>query len=250
MIHEREGAGSKGIHSRHRRCAANIKESSPLMTRRHAIATAAATGLAACSSVAAFAAMKRKMTIHLVPGSIGVQATQQEAIAFAKQYGFESVEANGAYLATLPPAEVDKIREDVQKAGLVWGNAGLTVDFRKDAETFNTGMAQLPAIAKALQRAGVTRIGTWISPAHASLTYTANMKQHAERLRKIAAVYADHGQRLGLEYVGPKTLWTSNRYPFVHSMAEMKDLIAAIGARSGRDCGGHRVFAQRGHCLR
>ena len=34
--------------------------------------------------------------------------------------------------------------------------------------------------------------------------------------------------RLGLEYVGPKTSWASRRYPFIHTMAEMKDLIAEI----------------------
>jgi sugar phosphate isomerase/epimerase len=175
--------------------------------------------------------MKRKMTIHLVPGSIGVQATQQEAIAFARQFGFESVEAQGPYLATLSNPEIDAIAASVKSAGLVWGNAGLPTEFRKDAETFEKGLQQLPGIAKALQRAGVTRIGTWISPAHGSLTYTANLKQHAERLRRVCAILGDHGQRLGLEYVGPKTLWTSNRYPFIHSMAEMKDLIAAIGSR-------------------
>ena len=111
----------------------------------------------------------------------------------------------------------------VKAAGLVWGNAGLTVDFRKDTGTFEQGLRELPAISQALQRAGVTRIGTWISPAHPLLTYTANMKQHTDRLRMIARVLADQGQRLGLEYVGPKTLWTSNRYPFLHSMAEMKE---------------------------
>lgn len=202
------------------------------MNRRQLFTTAAASVAALHLTSSKALAMKRKMTIHLVPGSIGVTANQMETIAFAKQYGFESVEAHGGYLATLSPAEIDKVAAEVRNSGLVWGNAGLTVEFRKDDATFNDGLKQLPAVAKALQRAGVTRVGTWISPSHASLTYVANLKQHADRLRKVAAILGDHGQRLGLEYVGPKTLWTSNRYPFVHSMAEMKDLIAAIGARN------------------
>jgi sugar phosphate isomerase/epimerase len=41
-------------------------------------------------------------------------------------------------------------------------------------------------------------------------------------------VLGDHGVRLGLEYVGPKTSWSSSRFPFIHTMAEMKDLIAEI----------------------
>ncbi len=192
------------------------------ITRREIAALAFAAAIQAKN-------MKRKMTIHLVPGSIGVQATQQEAIVFAKQYGFESVEANGSYLATLSNGEIDAIAASVKSAGLVWGNAGLPTDFRKDAETFDKGLQQLPGVAKALQRAGLTRVGTWISPAHASLTYTANMKQHADRLRAVCKILGDHGLRLGLEYVGPKTLWTSNRYPFLHSMAETKDLIGLIG---------------------
>ena len=72
-------------------------------------------------------------------------------------------------------------------------------------------------------------MSTWLSPCDDKLTYTANFKQHATRLREVAKVLADHGVRFGLEYVGPKTLWSSKRYPFIHSMAEMKDLLAAIG---------------------
>ncbi len=72
-------------------------------------------------------------------------------------------------------------------------------------------------------------MSTWLSPCDDKLTYTANFQQHATRLREVAKVLADQGVRFGLEYVGPKTLWSSKRYPFIHSMAEMKDLLAAIG---------------------
>ena len=34
----------------------------------------------------------RKITISLSPGSIGVKATQEQAIEFAHYYGFEAVE--------------------------------------------------------------------------------------------------------------------------------------------------------------
>lgn len=172
---------------------------------------------------------KRKMTIHLVPGSIGVELTQREAIEAAKRYGFEAVAPDGVYLASVDAAEIDALTSEVRGLGLVWGNAGLTVDFRKDAQTFESDLAKLPAVAKALQRAGVTRMGTWISSSHATLTYLANFRQHTERLRKITTVLGAHGIRLGLEYLGPKTLWSSKRYPFIHTMAECKELISAVG---------------------
>ena len=46
--------------------------------------------------------------------------------------------------------------------------------------------------------------------------------------REVGKVLGDHGVRLGLEYVGPKTSWSATRYPFIHTMAEMRELIAAI----------------------
>ena len=67
-------------------------------------------------------------------------------------------------------------------------------------------------------------------PCHDKLPYLRNFRQHAARLRAVAKVLEEHGVRLGLEYVAPKTLWASRRYPFIHTMAEMKELIAEMNA--------------------
>ena len=171
----------------------------------------------------------RKMSISLSPGAIGVKATQEQAIEFAHYYGYEAVEPYGETLAGLSASQVNDLAAKVAGQRLMWGSAGLTVEYRKDLTTFEAGMAKFPAVAKALAAAGVKRVSTWIMPASEELTYSQNMKQHAERLRAIATVCKDNGQRLGLEYVGPKTLWTARRFPFLHTMAECKDLIGAIG---------------------
>jgi hypothetical protein len=78
----------------------------PMMNRRSFVAKTALTGLAAtvASSPIAFAQSRspnRKMTINLVCGALGIKVKQQEAIDLAHQFGFESVEANGPYLASL-----------------------------------------------------------------------------------------------------------------------------------------------------
>jgi sugar phosphate isomerase/epimerase len=83
-------------------------------------------------------------------------------------------------------------------------------------------------VALALQKAGVQRVGTWLMPCHDSLTYLQNLRQHAKRLGEVARVLKEHGQRLGLEYVGTQTVRNRRKYPFVHTMAETKELIAEI----------------------
>lgn len=171
----------------------------------------------------------RKFTMNLSCGSIGVRADPREAIRLARRFGFESVEPSPQFLAGLSGDQLQELRAELKTGGLVWGAAGLPVDFRRDDDRFKSGLAKLPELARALRRAGVTRLGTWVSPGHASLPYEVNFKQHAARLREVARVLGDAGQRFGLEYVGPKTSWGKSPHPFIHDMAGMKKLIAAIG---------------------
>src|SRR5690606_15503316 len=91
------------------------------------------------------------------------------------------------------------------------------------------GLAALPGIAGALAKAGATRMGTWLSPSHDELTYLKNFSRHRDRLREVAKILGDHGIRLGLEYVGTQRLLVGGRYPFLHTLAETRELIDSIG---------------------
>jgi sugar phosphate isomerase/epimerase len=188
----------------------------------------AAAGLTAWPRGAAAGQTKRKFTMDLVCGAIGVNADQSEAIRLAHAYGFESVAPSPQHLAGLSDGQLDELLTDLRTKGLVWGAAGLPVNFRRDEAAFRDDLAKLPRLAQGLQRAGVTRVGTWISPNHQQLTYVQNFRQHAARLREIAKILGDCELRFGLEYVGPKTSWTTARHPFIHTMAETKDLLAEI----------------------
>jgi sugar phosphate isomerase/epimerase len=171
----------------------------------------------------------RKFTMDLSWGAIGVRANQLQAIEYAAKYGFESVYSDPGFLSSLDDAARAELAATMKEHGIIWGAAGLPVEFRKDEGTFQEGLKKLPAMAKAMQLAGVTRVGTWLRPYHNDLTYVANFRQHARRLRECVKVLGDHGQRFGMEYVGPRTLWASTRHSFIHTMAETKDLIAEIG---------------------
>lgn len=203
---------------------------SNLLNRRQA--ALAIVGLATTTTHALALQTKRKFTMDLCPGRLGVNAGQQATIELAAQFGFESVEPLGASLAELSDAGNKEMLDLLASKKLVWGAAGLSVEFRKEEARFQTDMQQLPAIARALNRAGVTRVGTWLGPSHSSLTYRANFDQHANRLGAVAKVLRDHGLSLGLEYVGPRTSWTRGRYAFIHTMAETKELLAAIDANN------------------
>jgi sugar phosphate isomerase/epimerase len=198
------------------------------MNRREFIGAAMAAALAGTAGVAR-PKPERKMKLQLGWGSIGVRATQTEAMALAQRFGFEAVEVSTEFIAGLSDEDLKKVLEDLNEKKLVWGTAGLGVDFRGDEAKFLKGMQGLPRHASALKKAGVTRMGTWVMPCHESFTYLQNFKLHATRLREIGKVLKDNGLRLGLEYVGTQTMRDSKKFPFLHTMAECKELIAEIG---------------------
>jgi sugar phosphate isomerase/epimerase len=201
--------------------------------RRTFLKAAAASALAGQAILrakpAAAARKKRKFTMALVCGSIGVKADQRESIRLAAAHGFESVAPSPQYLATLSAGQLEELLADLKSKNVVWAAAGLPVNFRSDQATFDSGIKKLPELADALQRAGATRVGTWITPTHDTLPYADNLRQHGARLGEAARILADRGLRLGLEYVGPKTSWTKAKYPFVHNMVQAQELVAATG---------------------
>lgn len=170
----------------------------------------------------------RQFTMALHCGAIGVQADLGRSIELAAEHGFEAVEPRAGDLAGMSDDQRKTLLDDMRAKGLVWSVAGLPVNFRQDEAAFVDGLKKLPELAQALQAVSVDRMGTWISPSHPELTYLRNFSLHAKRLAAVARILEDHGIRLGLEYVGPKTSWSAKRYPFIHTLHETKELVAEM----------------------
>ena len=204
------------------------------LNRRDFLTTAGmgAAGLATFevpSAMGLAAVNERRFFVVLSCGRIGVKASFREAIDLAVKYGFEGVDPDAGYFAGLSNDDLKKLLDELKAKNLKLGASGLPVDFRKDEATLSEGLKKLSTVAGILEKAGVTRVTTWIMPCSDELTYLQNFRRHASRLRDCAAILKEHGQRLGLEYVSPKTLWRSQRHPFVHTLSEIKELITAIG---------------------
>ncbi len=194
-----------------------------------ALAAATSALLPTRSQTPSAPAASRRFRLCLAPGSVGVKADQKQTIDLAHRFGFEAVEPFAGTIANLPADQRTALVAELKSLGLVWGAADLPVEFRQDDARFDEGLQRLPRTAEALAGAGVTRVGTWLSPVGDPLTYMQDFRRHSARLRQVAQILKDHGQRLGLEYVGTKTSRDGARHPFIHSLAELQDLIAEIG---------------------
>jgi len=172
---------------------------------------------------------ERKFKLCLNPGAIGVRTGQRELLEMAHRYGFEAMVGLPDQLAGMSASELSELRAEMKTKNISWGAAGLPVQFRTTESKLTEDLVALPRLAEACQQAGITRMNTWVMPTHDELTYRENFRQHTDRLQRVANILGHYGIRLGLEYVGPKTLMARDRYSFIRTMAEAKELMAAIG---------------------
>lgn len=182
----------------------------------------------AAAAAAPLRALDRGMQLHLSCGALGIRANQREAIDLAAKHGFDAVDADGKYLGGLSAAELGDLRGYMQAKKVGWAMGGLPVEFRRDDAAFNDGIKTFPEYVKGLERAGVRMVTTYVLPMSNTRTYLANLDVHVARLREIARILNGGGLAFGIEYVAPKTLWASQRYPFVHTMTETREMIARM----------------------
>ncbi len=173
--------------------------------------------------------VERKFKLALNPGIIGVKANLQEAIDYAIKYGYEAVSPYVNETLKFSDSQISEVVAKAQTHKLDWDSINIPVEYRQSKTKFNDDFKGLKKFVQTMEKMGATRINTWIISSSRDLTYSENMKQMAYRLSECAKVMKDHGVRLGLEYLGMRTLLTANRYPFVCSLKECKELIANIG---------------------
>jgi len=209
------------------------KQETALMSRRGfcsaALGAAVAVPFSGPILSAASTQKKARFYKNLGCGHLGVRANQQQALAYAHKYGFDSITPSPSEFLNKSAQEISEWKGKMKEKGIRYGSSRLPVEFRRDESRFKKDLAGLPKQASVLQQLGVKRVATWILPGHRELTYLQNFSQHKTRLREVAKVLKDQGIRFGLEFVGPRTSRARSRFPFICTQHGMMELVAAIG---------------------
>jgi sugar phosphate isomerase/epimerase len=166
----------------------------------------------------------------LHPASLGIKATFAEGLKLAAKHGFRGYHFDVSEAHALGADRVKDLSDTVSiRLSACW----LPVEFRQDETRYKKDVLTLPALSKTASELGINRMSTWILPCSDTLTYRQNFDLHVKRLKPVAEVLLNYGIRFGLEYVGPKTFWSSKRYTFAHTMDEMLELADTLGPNVG-----------------
>ena len=159
-------------------------------------------------------------------GDIGHGKSLKEATEAVSKVGFEGYWLNITMDSKIPAEETKEI---LAKFNLKAAGFSLPVDFRKDEETFESGLESLEKYAKYAKDIGARRCVTWILPTHATLDYNANFELHRTRLKKCSEILKEYDILFGLEFVGTPSIRKQAKNIFIYSLDKMLTLCDAIG---------------------
>jgi sugar phosphate isomerase/epimerase len=169
---------------------------------------------------------------NLAPGAIGIKLGLAEAVALAAQTGWAGMD--------LPAGEALRYEQEhgagavaalYQSAKVRVGGWGLPLNWRVAYD--EAALQEFDAQAALAASLGCIRCYTWLMPFSDERPFRENFEFHVRQLRPVARVLEEHGVRLGLEFIGPRTLRVEHRYGFIYTAEGMLSLAAALGPNVG-----------------
>ncbi|MBM3265321.1 MAG: sugar phosphate isomerase/epimerase [candidate division Zixibacteria bacterium] len=174
------------------------------------------------------------MFMNLNAGAIGIRATLSEALEMAQAHGFGGVDFSIVEAFNMAKtASPDDVKDLLIRTGCTFGGWGVPVNFRGDEQKWKEEIGWLRQYAAFAQKLGAERALTGVMPFSDDLPWEENYALHVKRMKPAVEILQDHGCRLGIEFIGPKTLRTGKKYEFIYNMADMLGLCADLGPNAG-----------------
>ena len=174
----------------------------------------------------------RKMKISLMPGTVGINVNANELLDLAIKNKFESIYPLINDLKKMSTMELSDYLDKMVSNSISFDVSILPVDFSQTDSVFNNGIKVLKDYCKVMRKIDSVGFCRWIMPTSNNLTYLKNFKIHKERLKECAKIIGDNDMKLGLEFVGPKTLMARDQFSFIRTINELRELISEIDERN------------------
>ncbi|HEV2122571.1 MAG TPA: TIM barrel protein, partial [Chloroflexota bacterium] len=163
----------------------------------------------------------------------GGKLSLEEKAALAQRYGYPGLDfalAEARSCANGDPAAVQELfSRYALQASTIGGVFGARLT--DGEEEFSAALAQIPALAREAAAYGAARTGT-VLPGRQQQPKEEIWPVVVERIRRVDDALEGTGMRLGIEFIGVKTLRPEVPHPFVQSMAEANRLLEESGARN------------------
>lgn len=157
---------------------------------------------------------------------LGHRVPFDQLCGLAAEHGFQAVDLDGD---TLHGSSAEWISDQLSQYELKQGIVSLPVGHGGTRAELDANLKLLDALAPKAAKLGFNRTTSVVMPGHASLSFRENFAFQMERLTPVAERLDYYGIRLGLEFIGPKTLRDTLNNVFLHTWDGVLGLCAAVG---------------------
>jgi sugar phosphate isomerase/epimerase len=123
-----------------------------------------------------------------------------EYLALAARHGFRGADFS---MEAAHKMGAEAARDLFTAHNILPGAWGLGAEWRKDDAAFESGLENLPALAKTAAELGALRCITWVPP-QGNAPAAEYAARALPRLVRAAKILGEHNVKLGLEFLGPK----------------------------------------------
>jgi sugar phosphate isomerase/epimerase len=154
-------------------------------------------------------------------------------LPLAKNAGYDSVQFPLWEITTLEQAR--EATREVDDRGLQWGLLPMDIDIMRECpeEVYKADLEVLKRHMDLAQAAGVRRYYNHVWPGSNDLDWDAKLSWCIERFAPVFHLAQERGIKSGLEFLGPKPLADSFRYPFIRKIRDILLLADAISKDVG-----------------
>ena len=174
------------------------------------------------------------MQINLDPNQAGLgRVPLATLLPLAQRCGFDAVTFPLWEIATAQQAQAATAQ--VRDHGLQWSMMPMDIDMMRECSgaEFAADLEQLQRQMDLAQTAGVPRYYNHIWPGSNERARDDNFAWCVDRFGKVFETARAHSLQAGVEFLGPKPLRDSFRYPFIWTLKEILTLADAISPQVG-----------------
>ncbi len=168
------------------------------------------------------------MKICLNRGTAGGALPLDQFVALSAKAGFPGADVDLNYGVEKGAAALRDLYSSHHQSFGGWGPP----DWRSEEQKLTDGLANFRTAAKIAAELGIDSCATWIMPS-SDRPFIENFEFHAARLKIVANILAEHGLRLGLEFVAPYHLRRKFKHEFIFTPGLMLELADAVGPNVG-----------------
>lgn len=171
----------------------------------------------------------------LSTAGLGAVKALDELMDLASQNGFDAIDIpTESTLQAIEKYGTKAVKLAFMEKRLLPGAVGFPVSWSENTSEsqFLQSLESSHVILEVMNQIGCSVCTTYLMPG-CNGDPEKWRETAADRIRKMDDAANEHGLRFGVEYVAPKHLIAGFAHPFVHTAAEMLELIAQSGSRAG-----------------